>query len=258
MEEKPLKSTGSKFGSSDSFHTLTKPTLFGLYDDDVVKSEDTEIYEEVKKTSNEKGSVAGKEEERLKSLPSVSTVATTWIVLSAAGIAYHELSKNLHDNHELHNDFTSHPLLLAATIAQSLSFGYIPPWVAYAIEGIVFGSIVPILDWLFGIFDTNSISISSVLRSTNAMLGVSFGIRRIEWSSSLQASGAWFLLNIVLWLFFDGTFTMLISGIAIGLITCLTCYHHITDNAQLLYFVDFYFLGLLFFTRLGKYMYRRR
>ncbi|CDO96604.1 unnamed protein product [Kluyveromyces dobzhanskii CBS 2104] len=256
MPESASKSTGSKFESSESFTDLTKPALYDLYDADVLKSEDSEIYENAKKASNGE-ELDGGFAQRARRIPSALNVGIAWVVLSAAGIAYHELSKNLHDNHELHNDFTSQPLLLGATIAQSLSFGYVPPWTFYAIEGILFGSFVPIIDWLLGSFDTNPITISSVLRSTNAMLGVSFGIRRIEWSSSLQASGAWFLLNVILWLFFDGTFTMLASGLTVGLITCVTCYQHVTDSAQLLYFVDFYFLGLLFFTRLGKYLYRR-
>ncbi|QEU58013.1 Nsg1/Nsg2 [Kluyveromyces lactis] len=256
MTESASNSTGSKYGSSESFNLLTKPALYGLYDADVLKSEDSEIYEEVKKASS------GKELEngivqRAKKIPSSVNVALAWFVLSIAGIAYHELSKNLHDNHELHNDFTSRPLLLGATIAQSLSFGYLPPWTFYAIEGILFGSIVPFVNWVLGTFDPQPTTISSVLRSTNAMLGVSFGIRRIEWSSSLQASGAWFLLNIILWLFFDSSFTMLASGLAIGLVTCVTCYQDISDSAQLLYFIDFYFLGLLFFTRLGKFLYRQ-
>lgn len=256
MVESTSKASGSNYSSLDSFNSLTKPALYGLYDDDVIKSEDTEIYEEAKRVSS--GRLLDAEDElRMNHVPSFVGMLVVWSVLSVAGIAYHELSKNLHDNHELHNDFTSRPLLLGATIAQSLSFGYVPPWVFYAVEGILFGSLVPFVDFITGRFDKNVISLSSVLRSTNAMLGVAFGIRRIEWSSSLQASGAWFLLNVILWLFFDGTASLLFVGLTIGVTTCITCYNDITDNAQLLYFIDFYFLGLLFFTRLGKYLYRR-
>lgn len=257
MVETASKTSGLKYSSSESINSLTKPALYGLYDEDVIKSEDTEIYEEVQKTSRTKELAS---ESKRSGTDSVTRLAFlfAWFVLSIAGIAYHELSKNLHDNHDLHTDFASRPLLLGAKIAESLSFGYIPQWVFYAVEGILFGSIVPLVDWLTNRYDNNTITLTSVLRSVNAMLGVAFGIRRIEWSSSLQASVSWFLLNVILWLFFDGTLTTLVVGLGIGLTTCATCYNDITDNAQLLYFIDFYFLGLLLFSRLGKYLYRHR
>lgn len=90
------------------------------------------------------------------------------------------------------------------------------------------------------------------------MLGVAFGIRKIEWSSSLQASGAWFLLNIVLWMFFDGTPSMLLGCLGIGTIASVTSYRDVTEFSQMLYFMDFYFLGLLLFGKLGRYLYGHR
>lgn len=251
MARKKSKAGNELSNSNESISTLTKPPLFGLYDEEIVKSEDNEIYEEAKKSAG-KLTDAGVMERR-SVFQKVVHLLFSWLVLGVAGIAYHELSRNLHDNHALHPELASKPLLLGVQLSQKLSFGMIPTWAAYSLEGVLFGSLLPLIDHLRG-KKTASTSSSSVMRAINAMLGVEFGIRKIEWSSSLQASGAWFLLNIILWMFFDGTLSMLLIGAAIGAGTCITCYQDVTEYSQLLYFMDFYFLGLLFFGKLGRYL----
>ncbi|CAI4931960.1 BTE_HP_G0202000.mRNA.1.CDS.1 [Saccharomyces cerevisiae] len=286
--------------STESICSLTKPQLYSLYDDDVVRSEDNEIYEELKRSvsidstkysrdqtidstfyladkvggSLPRNTVSSNNLERILSASSIhenfpSRTRQTRqnilhylqavLILSLSGFAYHELSRNLHDNHLLHPDFASRPLLLGVKLCNWLSNGVLPNWLGYGVEGLLFGSVVPILD---NIFQTEVLkssvhydSLTSVIRSINAMLGVTFGIRKIQWNSSLQAAGAWGLLNIILWLFFDGSISMLMSCICIGVGCCISCYKDIIDGSQFLYFMDFYFLGSLMFGKLGRYLY---
>ncbi|EJS41999.1 nsg2p [Saccharomyces arboricola H-6] len=286
--------------STESISSLTKPQLYSLYDDDVVRSEDNEIYEELKRSvsidsgrysrdqtidstfylgdkagsSLPKNTVSSNNLERILSASSIHEnfpsrsrqsrqnfirYLQAVLILSLSGIAYHELSRNLHDNHLLHPEFASRPLLLGVKITNWLSKGVLPDWLGYATDGVLLGSVIPILD---NIFQTEVVknsahhdSLTSVIRSINAMLGVTFGIRKIQWNSSLQAAGAWGLLNVILWLFFDGSISMLLSCVCIGVGCCISCYKNIIDGSQFLYFMDFYFLGSLMFGKLGRYLY---
>ncbi|SCU80146.1 LAMI_0B00980g1_1 [Lachancea mirantina] len=252
---------GNYSNSTESISSLTKPQLFGIYDADVVNNEDTEIYEEARKSVGKFADGPkqfGKESgsKKMFSMQRLGHIVFSIAFLGVAGISYNELSKQLHDNHALHPEFASRPLALGVEICQKLSFGYVPTWMAYALEGIVFGSLLPLIDVVYG-KPVRSSSFTSVLRAVNAMLGVAFGIRKIEWSSSLQASGAWFLLNIVLWMFFDGTLSMLIGCLGIGTVACATSFYDITEYSHFLYFMDFYFLGLLLFGKMGRYLYGR-
>ena len=108
-------------------------------------------------------------------------------------------------------------------------------WVVFAIEGILFGCIIRFLDLVaekLQFSDAKSRnererrgSIFSILRLVNAMFGVTFGIRKIQWQSSLQASGAWGLLNFVLWLFFDGSVSLLVSSLFASCGITFTCWY---------------------------------
>ncbi|SCU87843.1 LAFA_0E09164g1_1 [Lachancea sp. 'fantastica'] len=246
--------------SIESINSLTRPQLYGIYDSDITISEDNEVYEEAKKSlgrfpkswtrSNGKTKHQSGLQKTLRLLWSLS-------LLGVAGISYNELSKQLHDNHELHAKLASRPLALGVEICRTLSFGMVPTWLAYALEGVLFGSLLPLIETLGG-HPVQTTTFASFLRCVNATLGVAFGIRKIEWSSSLQASGAWFLLNIVLWMFFDGTPSMLLGCSGIGTIATITCYRDVTDYSQMLYFMDFYFLGLLLFGKLGRYLYGQK
>ncbi|KAL3232444.1 Protein NSG1 [Nakaseomyces bracarensis] len=321
---KKLKKRGSppvkSVQSTESISSLTTPQLYSIYDQDIIKSEDVEIYEELKRSRSKSSSLEpplhvideiirhnkksgddntisdGDSTNDLRPYstnqkllsetilpPSIgntvpiqldaTTVGTTsprhitpfqkatnfafaLVVLSISGIAYHQLSRNLHDNHLLHEDFASRPLLWGVKISQALSLDLLPDWFGYALEGIIFGSIIPLVDYICKVkLRPTSYSLSSVTRSINAMLGVTFGIRKVPWSSSGQAAGAWGLLNVILWLFFDGTFSMFTQCSTLGLLCCLSCFHEITDVSQFLYFMDFYFLGTLMFGKIGRYLY---
>ncbi|CEP61851.1 uncharacterized protein LALA0_S04e02146g [Lachancea lanzarotensis] len=246
--------------SNESISSLTRPQLYGIYDPDITISEDNEVYEEAKKSVGKFPKAWRKTAAQAEHQSAVQkSVQLLWSLslLGVAGISYNELSKQLHDNHELHAQLASRPLALGVEICRTLSFGMVPTWLAYALEGVLFGALLPLIETLGG-RPVQTTTFASFLRCVNATLGVAFGIRRIEWSSSLQASGAWFLLNIVLWMFFDGTPSMLLGCLGIGTIASITCYRDVTDYSQMLYFMDFYFLGLLLFGKLGRYLYGQK
>lgn len=265
----------------ESFTSLTKPQLFSLYDEDITKSEDSDIYSDMKKNdgqSEDSDILEMKSSSQLGQTPSILSptvtngngVSTTYhakrsafsqishllliiIVLSLSGVGYHELSRHLRDNDLLHPELASKPLLVVSNISKVITLNMIPDWVGFSLEGIIFGLLIPAIDYFFNI-KPRPTSTSSIIRSVNAMLGVTFGIRKIEWSSSSQAAGAWALLNVIMWLFFDGTFSMFWSCAGIGFISCAAGYANITDFSQLLYFMDFYFLGLMLFGKLGRFL----
>lgn len=263
--------------STESISNLTRPQLYSLYDEDITKSGDAQVYEEIRRSRGKvlddngftleprvsRGFSAGSTISNLQDTEGrLANSKRPWYgklvhfifataVLSITGIAYHELSRRLHDNHLLHPDFASRPLLLGVQISRLITGGMVPDWTAYALEGIIFGLSIPLMDYLFGI-KTKRNSWASIMKSANAMLGVTFGIRKVQWTSSQQAAGAWGLLNIILWLFFDGTMSMFIGCSSLGLLACATCYKDVTDRSQLLYFMDFYFLGLMLFGKLGR------
>lgn len=248
--------------STESISNLTRPQLYSIYDDDITRSEDLQAYKELKRSRGENFD----EDEILNFSPRVAKPGQKSIyakavhfvfalfVLSITGIAYHEISRHLHDNHLLHPDFASRPLLFGVEVSKLLTGGMLPDWATYAMEGVLFGLSIPLMDYVFNIKSTRN-SWFSILKCANAMLGVTFGIRRVEWNSSLQAAGAWGLLNIIIWLFFDGTSSMFLGCSSLGLAACATCYRDVTDKSQLLYFMDFYFLGLLFFGKVGRYLF---
>ncbi|QLG74173.1 hypothetical protein HG535_0G00570 [Zygotorulaspora mrakii] len=259
-----VSTSGFRAGkSTESISNLTRPQLYSIYDEDVTRSQDSNAYEELRRS---RGSQLDDNEDTLNFIPrsnkansrsfyaKVIHFVFALFVLSISGIAYHEVSRHLHDNHLLHPDFASRPLIFGVQVSKLLTGGMLPDWATYAMEGVLFGLAIPLMDFLFNIKSTRN-SWFSVLKCANAMLGVTFGIRKIEWNSSLQAGGAWGLLNIIIWLFFDGTSSMFLGCSSLGLITCATCYRDVTDKSQLLYFMDFYFLGLLFFGKVGRYLF---
>ncbi|CCE63688.1 hypothetical protein TPHA_0F02060 [Tetrapisispora phaffii CBS 4417] len=266
---KLLNKTKGAIPRVESFTNLTKPALFSIYDDDIIKIEDT-INEEQKANDIEFTNHAKKDEEpyipminenifltekfKKKSLTGkIFHIIFVLSMLSLSGICYHDLSRNLHDKHLLHPDLAARPLLVLTEFTKYISLGLVPDWACFSLEGIIFGLLIPFLYTILNV-SPRAPSNSSVIRSINAMLGVIFGIRRVEWSSSLQASGAWALLNVIMWLFFDGTLSMLLPCSGLGIISCIIGYQNIEDVSQALFFMDFYFLGFMLFGKIGIYL----
>lgn len=256
---------------SDSMANLTKPTLYSLYDEDIANpNESSSIYKTLSaNTKARNAQLSAAPPIHRSAAEKIYSLVKSLIILSVSGVLYLEVSKNLHDNHQLHSSFTSKPVVVITRIQDWLFQGAVPlplqqDWVLYAIEGVLFGSVIPLLDLVFLQKDkaqarNGDSSLFGILRIANAMLGVTYGIRKLQWSSSLQAAGVWGLLNIVLWLFFDGTPSLLFESLLASVGVTLGCVYEFErssfDLAQFLYFEDFYFLGFIIFGKLGRFLF---
>ena len=282
------------FVPTPSMVNLTKPQLYSLYDEEITDPKESKSLYNIVNTSDRltpdvssdgavRSSVGRTSSvspmpihSRVTFLGKLRRYVANLVVLSVCGIIYFEISKNLHDNHQLHPDFIFRPIVVIIKLLDLIFEGQIPEflqnyWVVFAIEGILFGCIIRFLDIVAEKLRFSDVksrnerersgSIFSILRLVNAMFGVTFGIRKIQWQSSLQASGAWGLLNFVLWLFFDGSVSLLVNSLLASCGITFTCWYELMASdswelAQFLYLWDFYFLGFLIFGRISRYMSR--
>lgn len=121
---------------------------------------------------------------------------------------------------------------------------------------------------------TSSTSSSTSLSNTNFMndlirtcitfLGISYAIRKIEWSSFLQVSIIWSLINPGLWLLLDGTISGFLSSLLVTALCCIIIYlqntHIITSYSKTtndvialwLWIGSFFFCGIIIFGKIGR------
>ncbi|EJS43483.1 nsg1p [Saccharomyces arboricola H-6] len=267
-KETPLPSLGNKLGSASytAINTLTKPALFSFYDEDITRNEGN-VYDKafLSNTSQLEMVLPSGAVKHEKSLyAKIINCITAFFVLFIVGIIFPMVSECLYDNDKLTKGriafFLKHGITIKNKIVAEPDM--VPDWAVFGTEGVIFGSIVPFIDYLVRHQHRPNTRLSvykntfgSFIKCVNALLGIIFGIRKIEWASSLQAAGAWSLLNIVLWLFLDGTSTVLLSGLVVGMISAFSCAQYAPQLSQTLYFIDFYFFGLLMFSKLGRYLF---
>ncbi len=189
-------------------------------------------------------------------------------ILFLVGIAYTAFANNIHDNHFLTPQFLTHPLTLSSYSTLSL-----PIWLFAGLEGIVLGSLLPIFDYLIGQqFTTSNLDgkagndFSSILRASCAFLGIGYGIRKIDWTSSIQAALSWALLNPCLWFIIDGTFSGLVFCGVISSAFTFFIGQIDRENFTLLngeeiwvvyvWICSFFFCGLIIFGNLGRLLFK--
>lgn len=61
---------------------------------------------------------------------------------------------------------------------------------------------------------------TEIIRSCITFLGINYAIRNLQWSSFLQISSVWSLLNPALWLLLDGTVNGFLSSLLLSTIVC--------------------------------------
>ncbi|CCF56164.1 hypothetical protein KAFR_0A07300 [Kazachstania africana CBS 2517] len=222
---------------SESIANLTKPQLYSLYDENIVSPE--ESFAVLQKADNK--DIANRDKAKFKYKSKVgkfNKIVSNVIIFALMGNIYSSLLANLHDYKiSFYRNEQSNSIL------------------TNSLEGIFCGLITPLIDWLLGL-NTCENDLVKIFRICNAMLGVIFGVRKIQWTSSLQGSIAWFLLNFILWLFFDGTPSLFIISSFLSYLTGL--YHYSVSNewSEVIYLIDFYFLGLIIFGKIGRYLFR--
>lgn len=263
-----LPPLGNKLGSTSftAINTLTKPALFSFYDEDITKNEG-DVYDKTLLSNASQLEMAppidAVKHERSLYVKILNFIAAVSI-LFITGVLFPMISECLFDNDQLAKGDIVSFLQLGIVLKNKFVSDpdMVPDWAVFGTEGVILGSIVPFIDCFVKcrrLQNTRSSmyknSLGSFIRCANTLLGIIFGIRKIEWSSSLQAAGAWSLLNIVMWLFFDGTLTVLIPGLVVGAVSAFTCTQQVSQLSQTLYFIDFYFFGFLMFSKLGRYLF---
>lgn len=255
----------------DSVVNLTKPTLFSIYDKEVTTSEQDYrmLRERLKDTrlsqdlfQDEPGT-----QHHLAEPHAVHRTHAPWLhvlislaVLFWFGVVFAKLSTELYDNQRLQKWMIPYTLATIANWAQRQIYSGIPHHFVYGTLGVLCGISAPLLDKL--VYQTPiqmDNDMKSILKCLNALLGICLGVRTIQWSSSIQASLAWWLLNIILWASFDSTLTILLMGTLISAISCTITNISSTMEVPIfisLYIMDFYFFGYLIFGKLGRYLFK--
>ncbi|KAH3676033.1 hypothetical protein WICMUC_002329 [Wickerhamomyces mucosus] len=257
---------------------LSKAPLYEIYenanlnDEDIESIPNSQVFTKLKVKSSE--SLTDNQNHLPKTHLTTFKIFKNFVILGNTGILFNKLSEQIHDNHILHKNLLNIPLTLTGQILKYLN---VPDLVIFALQGIVFGSILPLLDYLiFQNYENvkrkksfNDVySPGSIIRSLIAFLGVAFAVRKIEWNSSIQASFAWTLLNPCLWLLLDSTIsgflTSLIGAIVASAILVLfgqdslplDWFHDYEMLAILLWLSNFFFFGLIIFGKIGRYLYQ--
>lgn len=135
--------------------------------------------------------------------------------------------------------------------------------------------VVPLLDWVWSPgsyrllssnpnrFKFNKSLINELVRSCLTFLGINYAIRNLNWSSFLQISIVWSMLNPGLWLLLDGTVNGFLGSLLVATLVCSAVYwknHHlflamIWDGEFLaiwLWIGSFIFGGGIVFGKIGR------
>lgn len=237
--------------------TLTKPALYSIYDKDVTNSEEDYKVLKQKFATPDKNELSPHKTTTIYQRIVYFLISCT--ILFWMGVVFAKLSTELYDNKSLKKWMLSYTLVKFTQWSQT--HFPLPSYITYGILGVLCGAIVPLLD-KFLLSDKQTkpdTDLKGVLKCCNALFGVCLGIRTIQWSSSLQASIAWGLLNVILWLYFDGTLSILFMGLTVSGISVTVTYLTTDMNGNipwfyLTYIVDFYFLCYLIFGKMGRYL----
>ncbi|KAH8650881.1 insulin-induced protein-domain-containing protein [Tricladium varicosporioides] len=172
--------------------------------------------------------------------PAPSTLSTIFslglrsILLFGMGMGYGVLVRHLHDDRQLA------PFQVEGIMKPTHDWRYLVFW---GISGVLLGSLLPWIDTMFSSqssASTESVASSrhrntspgrtvedepvesvgtgwnQVVRSIGAFMGIAFAIRKLPWSSNLQASLTLFLVNPVLWYIIDRSTPGFILSSAVG------------------------------------------
>lgn len=311
-------STPNVMEKTDSVVNLTKPSLYGIYNDNSLlnlskESEDVDEYiENSKHYLNSPQQSANEGDALLSNVPmtpkkSRVPLIATWIktlvkivILAGAAYLYNEATKHIHNNHIQVSKLTYKPLFItnmflsnfihrlkpvsSYTSTKTYSINWIDKFLALSIQGLIMALIHPIMDYILPKSLTRRLLSSDpnasrsrdvhlfndLVRALVTFLGISYAVRKIEWSSSLQVLMIWSLLNPGLWLLLDGTISGFLSSLLIATLACLCVY---LQNYELmaqytnqffklgndddfiaiwLYVGSFFFCGLIIFGKLGR------
>lgn len=273
---------------TDSVVNLTKPSLYGIYHDN--------LFVDLNKEENYTPKAPPKPASPVPVSSSVSVLALAAkiAVLPVAAFLYNKLTTQIHNQH-IETLSGAKPLLVTNQVLSDLVESLKPSHllslhmpaaadnaVSLLAEGLVMGLMHPVMDHILPDFMTRRLLTSNpdgrrtspatlfhdLMRLLITFLGISYAVRNVEWSSSLQVLIVWLLLNPGLWLLLDGTISGFISSVSVAALACLGVYIQSHDTihsffnlvvmnsddffAIWLWTGSFFFCGLILFGKLGR------
>ncbi|KAK6455199.1 insulin-induced protein-domain-containing protein [Scheffersomyces xylosifermentans] len=291
---------------SDSVVNLTKPSLYGIYNDDSllnlskdINESDIEINmiksDSVSSTNSESTATSESSGRRESKSMAKLPIFIKILILSSSAFIYNEITKHINYNHFGGNQLANFPLTITNvfvfSLLEKLKLGHYVPIqgefievadlvFALTVQGLTMSLVHPVMDLVLPnnfskrLLSSNpyphaSTSYSNLfndlLRASITFLGISYAIRKIEWSSFLQVSIIWSLMNPGLWLLLDGTLSGFVSSLVVSAGACVLVYfdnyalvneyfNHEQENsiAIWLWVSSFFFCGLIIFGKIGR------
>ncbi|KAL6948650.1 hypothetical protein ACO0QE_001122 [Hanseniaspora vineae] len=182
------------------------------------------------------------------------------VVFAVVGVVYSKIINMFYDHHLLIHPAVVYVLepFLNASLAKAASLGV-------ALGGLLYVLDKFLLQNLFS-NDRNRVeSVSTLIKLGYSLIGMFLGLRKIEWKSGKEASLMWFCLNIMLWLMFDFTKSLLVIGVAMGAVFGVTnssleniggdsIIGELSSTSLFLFNVNFVFSTIMFFGKLARYL----
>ncbi|ODV61872.1 INSIG family protein ASCRUDRAFT_69597 [Ascoidea rubescens DSM 1968] len=190
-------------------------------------------------------------------------------------------------------NLTYKPFLIISKFFKKIPFieKHLPNYILSSFEGILLGINQPIFDLIFpnsfsiSIFklinketksdyekenandSKNYVSISSILRTSTAFLGISFALRKLDWKSFEENNNLFILFNLFIWLLLDSTISGFISSTLLSVLTTIFVFIFDSDLHEsilkqeynqysiALWIGSFFFCGLILFGKVGRFLF---
>lgn len=292
------ESESSRLEKSDSVVNLTRPELYGIYNNDSLYGtnvEDMDLYIKTAKPKEKADIMPAKQpSQSLSMLP----LPIKFLILAGSAFIYNEITKHINYRHFSDNQIANMPLAVSNVFVYGFFSrfrlgSYIPIETdlgktldnvfALVVQGLAMSLIHPLMDRLLPSWFSNRLLSSNpnptrsttysnlfndLIRSSITFLGISYAIRKIEWSSFLQVSIVWSLLNPGLWLLLDGTISGFLASLVASTAACATIYiqnyefiSQYTSNQEFtialwLWIGSFFFCGVITFGKIGRGLFR--
>lgn len=253
-------STPVTMEKTDSVINLTKPPLYGIYNEDSVldlsdkdksnngeDDDDAGVTMEVKPTVKSKPNSPVNDRSQIKVSRLIFEIVFDVIILTLCALIYNELSSHIRNDHIKLDKFSLQPLYITELLLSNSLRGikplsaikitdkYINYGVVLTVQGLFMGLVHPIADFALPEHCSNRLLSSNpnkkqfnranffndLLRLLITFLGISYAIRNIEWNSQLQVLIVWSLINPGLWLLLDGTISGFLSSLMLSIYACL-------------------------------------
>ncbi|CAK7910135.1 hypothetical protein CAAN1_21S02190 [[Candida] anglica] len=287
--------TTSEMFKTDSEVNLTKPSLYGIYKEDSFSNFSNENLGDESEVLFVTPPQSSQQQNESNNGVNPAKFAGKVAILTLSCLLYNEITKNIHIRHSLEGGATLQPVhfsnmflskfihTLRPVTHFAIDGGNIVNWIdiglAAMIQGVAMGAIHPLMDALLPAAlskrllssapqssrSQNANLFNDLVRSLITFLGISYGVRKIEWASTLQVSLLWSLLNPCLWLLLDGTINGFLASSLAAFGACVCVYFQNFDALNLqanknrddfiatwLWVASFFFCGLIIFGKLGR------